>query len=177
LDSARRGGVVTALITWWHARAPRERALVLMAIAILAVTLGLRGWSAVRADLAALHRRVDVAERDWRAVRSLATRAGRAGGDGTAPTALMPYLETVADSTVGRDHIAAMTPVLAAETSGEQVSLRIVETSLEETVRLLHAIEGGSADVRATALHLVEHPHAPGVFDAVVEVERQEARP
>lgn len=168
---------MTGLMTWWHARAPRERTLVLVAAAILAVTLGLRGWSAVRADLAALHRRVDVAERDWRAVRNLAARVGRAGGDGAAPTALMPYLETVADSIVGRDHIAAMTPVLATETSGEQVSLRVVETSLEETVRLLHALEAGSADVRATALHLVEHPHAPGVLDAVVEVERRETRP
>jgi Type II secretion system (T2SS), protein M len=165
------------LLTWWSERARREQVLLLVAFAVLAVTVGLRATAAVQADLAALRRRVAVAEHDLRAVRGLAGRVGRGAEDGTPPTALMPYLETVADATVGRERIAAMTPVMASGAEGEQVSLRIVETSLENTVRLLHALESGSRLVRPTALHLIEHPSAPGVFDAVVEVARREALP
>jgi len=162
---------------WWNERTPRERLLMLAASAVMVVVLTLRAWSALHADLDALRQRVAAAESDLRAVRRLAGRVERITRDGAPPIALMPYLEAVADSTVGRDRIAAMMPVMTATRQTEGVSLRIVETSLEETVRLLHALESGSPQVRPTALHLIEHPHAAGVFDAVVEVERREARP
>jgi hypothetical protein len=151
--------------------------LLLVAAVMLFAVAGLRVSRAVHADLASLRRRVAVAEHDLQAVQRLAGQVGRARADTTPTTALMPYLETVADATVGREHIAAMTPVLTTGAQGEEVSLRIVEASLEDTVRLLHALESGSPQVRPTALHLVEHPHAPGVFDAVVEVVRRETLP
>jgi Type II secretion system (T2SS), protein M len=169
--------VTDRLFSWWGERARREQALLVVAAVMLIAMAGLRVSRAVQEDLGALRRRVAVAEHDLRAVRRLAGRVGQVRADTTPATALMPYLETVADSTVGRDHIAAMTPVMATGAQGEQVSVRIVEASLEDTVRMLHALESGSPQVRPTALHLVEHPHDPGVFDAVVEVERQEALP
>jgi hypothetical protein len=165
------------LRTWWRERARREQMMLLAAAAILGAMAVLRTATAVWTDLGALRLRVATAERDLRAVQRLAGRVGRFAAEAGSATTLMPYLETVADSTVGRDHIAAMTPVRGGEADGEQVSLRVVEASLDDTVQLLHALESGSPRVRPTALHLVEHPHAPGVFDVVVEVTRREVRP
>jgi hypothetical protein len=78
---------------------------------------------------------------------------------------LVTRLETAALRVVGRERLASMTPVAGAP---DTVALRLVGTSLEETVRVLHEVEDGDAQVQK--LELIKHPDDPARFDVLLEI-------
>ena len=165
------------LLLWWNDRSSRERRLLIAALAILAAVIVLQTASWTRDGLAMRQRRVVTLEREYREVRALAARVRGTLVTVASGMPLMSRLDAVASATVGRDHLAAMTPVIGTANAGEAFSVRLVDVSLEETVRLLHAIGIDDGADHPTALQLVAHPDAPDVFDAVIEVRGPRYRP
>ena len=103
-------------------------------------------------------------------MRRLAAAVGRdaapTGSDATGAS-LLSRLEETAGAVVGRERIASMTPA-AGVAENPRVALRVVNASLVETVRLLHALERDALGV--AKLELRKHPDDPGRFDATIEV-------
>jgi hypothetical protein len=148
---------------------PRERRLAGAAVLALAAAAGLAGLGFVREDLATLRARVAGRERELAEVRRLAAALGREAGSGpSAPgdAVLLTRLEAAAETAVGRERIASMTP----GEGGEHVALRVTGASLPEVVRLLHALETGPPPLVVGRLELRKHPDDPARFDAVLEV-------
>ncbi len=168
------GPRVASLVVRWGALSTRERALLVAAgVGTVALCLGLGVHAAVD-DLATRRARIIGRERELAQVRRLATRLRREHATPAAPVdgpSFVTRLETAAADTVGRERIASMTPAGAAE-AGERMALRITGASLDEVVRLLHALEGDPPPLAITRLELRKHPDDPGRFDATVEVAR-----
>src|SRR5262249_40940060 len=68
---------------------------------------------------------------------------------------------------------AAVAPVAATEDpandAGQRVGVRVAGASLAETVRLLHALDGGEPPIGIARLTLRKHPDDPARFDVTVE--------
>jgi len=159
-------------MTWWQARSDRERRLLGMALVAGAVVVAAQAGIALVHDLARTRARVEAQERDLTSVRRLARaleqqRATAVTGDDTP---LVTRLEAAAAGVIGRERIASMTPMVG---TGDGVALRLVDTSLGETVQVLYGIERGGN--RVDKLDLVKHPDDPGRFDVTLEVAGAEA--
>jgi hypothetical protein len=157
-------------VSWLADRSPRERRLLAMAAVVTALVLAWQVTVAVRDDLAGLRARVDGHASELADVRRLAVTIGRDAGplakDATGAS-LLSRLEGTAGAVVGRERIASMTPATGVA-DGRRVALRVVNASLVETVRLLHALEHDALGV--ARLELRKHPDDPAQFDATVEV-------
>lgn len=155
------------LFTWWQARSAREQRLLGMALAASSVAVAVQLGLMVTRDLAQARARIEAQQRDLVAVRRLARevtqdRAAAAAGDDTP---LVSRLEAAAAGVIGRERIASMTPMVGAR---DGVALRLVGTSLGETVQVLYDIERGGN--RVEKLDLVKHPDDPERFDVTLEV-------
>ena len=159
------------------ALSPRERTLLAIAIGLTAAVAAVVVVRAARNDLATLRARVAGRERELHEVRRLAAMLrGQAAAPVPRPAdgpSLLTLLEAAAGDVVGRERIASMTPAAGATDEGvreERVALRVVDASLAETVRLLHAIETGPPPLDVVHLQLRKHPDDPTRFDVTVEV-------
>jgi type II secretory pathway component PulM len=170
---------VTALharvAAWLDGRSPRERTLLGMAGVLVAASLALAGAAAIRDDLHATGARVAAHERELAQVRRLATALERARAEAPKATAtdgapsLPTLLEAAAGDVVGRERIASMTPA-AADDGETRIALRIAGASLDETVRLVHALESAAGPVLVARLAIEKHTDDAHRFDVVVEV-------
>jgi hypothetical protein len=138
-----------------------------MALVAGGVVVAAQAGLALARDLAGARARIEAQERDLASVRRLARaleqqRATAVTGDDTP---LVTRLEAAAAGVIGRERIASMTPMVGA---GAGVALRLVDTSLGETVQVLHGIERGGT--RIDKLDLVKHPDEPSRFDVTLEV-------
>jgi hypothetical protein len=158
------------------ARSARERWLLAVAGAVVAVAIAAAAALAVRDDLALLRARVAGRERELAAVRRLAATLRAAGpppATDEEAAALLPRLEAAAEAAVGRERIARMTPAgAAASDAAERVELAVRDASLAEVVRLLHALEAGTPPLGVARLELRKHVDQPTRFEATVEVVR-----
>ena len=161
----------------------RERRLLAAAAGVTALVLAGRLALAVRDDLATLRARVAAHERELAEVRRAAATLRRtvpSPADGDDATPLLGRLESAAGDVVGRERIASMTPAPGSTEDGiaeERVALGVRDASLVETVRLLHALEGGSPPLRVARLELRKHPDDAERFDATIEVARTRPAP
>lgn len=155
----------------------RERRLLAAAAGVTALVLSGRLALAVRDDLATLRARVAAHERELAEVRRAAATLRRtvpSPADGDDATPLLGRLESAAGDVVGRERIASMTPAPGATEDGIAEER---DASLVETVRLLHALEGGSPPLRVARLELRKHPDDAERFDATIEVARTRPAP
>jgi len=165
----------TRLSPWLDRRSPRERTLVGVAGALVAVSLVVGGGLAVRDELRAAAARVTASERELAHVRRLAALVTRARAEAPAATAtgdtpsLPSLLEAAAGEVVGRERIASMTPAAAGD--GEaRVTLRIAGASLDEAVRLVHEVESAAGPIGVARLGLEKHVDDAQRFDLQLEV-------
>ena len=156
-------------MTWLADRSRRERRLLAAAGLVTTIVVAWQATAAGRDDLTALRARVAGHERELADVRRLAATIGQEGAPTTDATgaSLLSRLEGTAGAVVGRERIASMTPA-AGVADGPRVALRVVNASLVETVRLLHALERDALGV--ARLELRKHPDDPAHFDATIEV-------
>jgi hypothetical protein len=159
--------VRAAIAGWLGERSERERRFLTVAAAGTALMAALQGGAMLSRGVADARARVDSQRRELATVRRLARalEQGRriaATADGSP---LVTRLETAALRVVGRERLASMTPVAGAP---DTVALRLVGTSLEETVRVLHEVEDGDAQVQK--LELIKHPDDPARFDVLLEI-------
>jgi hypothetical protein len=164
--------VTARLRTWWRGRSPREQHLLGMALAASGVAVAVQLGLTVTHDLAEARARIDAEQRDLASVRRLAREVAqdRASAAASDDTPLVSRLEAAAAGVIGRERIASMTPMVGAR---DGVALRLVGTSLGETVQVLYDIERGGN--RVEKLDLVKHPDDPGRFDVTLEVATGEA--
>jgi hypothetical protein len=157
-------------VTWLAGRSARERRLLAAAGIVTGLVMAWTTLAAVRDDLAGLRARVTGHERELADVRRLVAAVGRdaapAPADATGAS-LLSRLEGTAGAVVGRERIASMTPAAGAA-ENPRVALRVVNASLVETVRLLHALEHDALGV--VRLELRKHPDDQARFDATIEV-------
>jgi hypothetical protein len=157
-------------VTWLADRSPRERRLLATAAIVTGLVVVWQATVMVRDNLAGLRARVAGHERELADVRRLAAAVGHdaapINGDATGAS-LLTRLEGTAGAVLGRERIASMTPA-AGVAENPRIALRVVNASLVETVRLLHALERDALGV--AKLELRKHPDDPGRFDATVEV-------
>jgi hypothetical protein len=157
-------------VTWLADRSPRERRLLATAAGVTGLVVAWQTAVVVRDDFAALRARVAGHERELADVRRLAATVGRDAAPPASDTtgaSLLSRLEGTAGAVVGRERIASMTPA-AGVAENPRVALRVVNASLVETVRLLHALERDALGV--ARLELRKHPDDPAQFDAMIEV-------
>jgi type II secretory pathway component PulM len=159
--------VRAALIAWLAERSERERHLLAAAAAATALVLALQAGAMLTRDLAQARARVESQRRELATVRRLADaieRSRRATAQASA-SPLVTRLETATLAVVGRERLASMTPVAGAP---DAVAVRLVGASLDETVRVLHAVEDGGVQVEK--VELIKHPDDPARFDVLLEV-------
>lgn len=159
---------------WLDGRSARERRVLGVAGALAATSLLIAGAVFVRDDLRAAAERVAGHERELAQVRRLAAVVVQARANApVTPAADAPslpsLLEAATGEVVGRDRIASMTPTESPD--GEsRVSLRIAGASLEEAVRLVHALESAPGSLVIGRLGLEKHVDDVRRFDVVLEV-------
>jgi hypothetical protein len=160
------------LVAWWQTRSAREQRLLGMALLAGGLALGLQLAITVGRDLAQTRARIAAQEHDLAAVQRLARELAqqRASSAASDDTPLVTRLEAAAAGVIGRERIASMTPMVGAR---DGVALRLVGTSLGETVQVLYGIEGGGNHVEK--LDLVKHPDDPSRFDVTLEIAGAEA--
>jgi hypothetical protein len=159
--------VRAAIAAWLRERSERERRLLAAAAGATALVTAMQLGAMVARDFAQARARVESQRRELATVRRLAreiTQGRRATARADA-SPLVTRLETAALGVVGRERLASMTPVAGAP---DTVALRLVGTSLDETVRVLHAVEDGGAEVEK--VELIKHPDDPARFDVLLEV-------
>jgi type II secretion system (T2SS) protein M len=156
-------------VTWLADRSPRERRLLATAALVTGLVVVWQVLVVVRDDLASLRARVAGHERELADVRRLAAAVGHDAAPPSDATgaSLLTRLEGTAGAILGRERIASMTPATGVAES-PRIALRVVNASLVETVRLLHALEHDALGV--AKLELRKHPDDPGRFDATIEV-------
>jgi type II secretory pathway component PulM len=169
------------LAAWLDGRSPRERTLLAVAGTLAAASLVVAGAAIVRDDLSAAQAAVAEHERELAQVRRLAATLERARAEAPGEVAegapsLPTLLEAAAGDVVGRERIASMTP--AAAPDGEtRIALRIAGASLEETVRVVHALESAAGPVLVARLGIEKHADDARRFDVLVEVRAPAATP
>lgn len=156
-----------AITAWLGERSERERRFLAVAVAGTLLVVALQAGVMLARGVTGARARVESQRRELATVRRLA-RALEQGRRVTATadgTPLVTRLETAALRVVGRERLASMTPVAGAP---DTVALRLVGTSLDETVRVLHEVEDGDAQVQK--LELIKHPDDPARFDVLLEI-------
>ncbi|MGH7803745.1 MAG: type II secretion system protein GspM, partial [Candidatus Binatia bacterium] len=162
--------------------APRERRLVAIAGAALAVVVAIGIWSAVRSTRAGLERRIAAKEKDLAGIRELRETYLMLRRDTEqlysdaksrpADFSLFSFLEGIGSRAMPREKITAMNP--SNRTLGEfledSVEMKISGVSLPELVELLYRLQRGPVPLRVARLTMRKRFNDPQSFDVSLSV-------
>ncbi|MGE0820787.1 MAG: type II secretion system protein GspM [Candidatus Binatia bacterium] len=166
---------------------PRERQFVMAAgVVVLGVCLSLVVIDPLWSMHSRLRSRLVAKERELRDIITLATAYDKlrrtlesARPSSQANLSPFAFLEGLATSTLGRDKLAAISPVGREERSGvtqESIELKLSSVSLQELVELLYKIDTAGTALRCSQISIKKRYKDPYTFDVTLTTIALDAR-